>query len=190
MLATALAWLLAATGLVTPAVPANSPSLLPIPVGPGQRYRPPAVAPDGRPRAGMPCQAQDGTRFPVHLELFAAGRVVIVPAGIGIAPPLERSGAYVSGGSCRYPLATVEPTGLIWVLNGEPRTLGDLFAVWDRRLGPGRMLGFRGRVGVTIDGAAYTGDPRSAPLRERSQIVVQVGRAVPPHPAYRFPDER
>ena len=51
-------------------------------------------------------------RFRVHLELFARGLVLLVPAGIGVAPPVERDGAYVLGGRCLYPLRTREPTGV------------------------------------------------------------------------------
>ena len=54
----------------------------------------------------------------MHVELFANRRVVIVPAGIGIVPPLRRDGAYVLGGRCSYPLRTREPTGVVEVAGG------------------------------------------------------------------------
>jgi hypothetical protein len=175
-LAGLLAWVLAAL------------SVVPVPVGTAG-HRPAAALNDGSPVAGMAC-ASAGDRFPVHVEVFAAGRAAVVPAGIGIAPPVRRSGAYVTGGSCRYPLVTTEPTGVVWVRAGRPRTLGDLFVLWGQPLGRWRLLGFDGRVSVTVDGRGYRGDPRTLRLRERSQIVVQVGRHVPPHPAYRFPGDR
>jgi|tagenome__1003787_1003787.scaffolds.fasta_scaffold20989850_8 hypothetical protein len=190
LVASALAWLLAAAGLLAPAVPAGSPSLIPVPVGRGADFRPPAAPLEGAVIAGMGCRPVDGVRDPVHVEVFARGRVVIVPAGIGIAGPLERRGAYAFGGRCRYPLVTVEPTGVVWVSDGAGATLGELFALWGRPLRRDGVLGFPGRVRVTIDGAAYHGDPAQAPLRPRSQVVVQVGARVPPHPDYRFGDER
>src|SRR2546429_7199887 len=48
---------------------------------------------------GLRCTRSSGPRFGAHLELFAAGRVVLVAPGIGIAPPRVREGAYVRGGS-------------------------------------------------------------------------------------------
>src|SRR4051812_21317582 len=110
LLASALAWLLAAAGVLAPALPAGSPSLIPVPVGRGADFRPPAAPLDGGVVTGMGCGPVDDARSPVHVEVFARGRVVIVPAGIGIAGPVERRGAYVFGGRCRYPLVTVEPT--------------------------------------------------------------------------------
>src|SRR4051794_23313187 len=77
--------------------------------GPGPRHRPPsrsARAARGKPIAGLRCRRDDAVRFPVHLELFAERRVVLIPPGVGIAPPRRRTGAYVSGGRCWYPLRT------------------------------------------------------------------------------------
>ena len=37
--------------------------------------------------------------------------------------------------------------------------LRDLFSVWGRRLGRGRLLSFRGRVAVFVDGRRFRGDP-------------------------------
>jgi hypothetical protein len=62
---------------------------VPTPIGVGAAFHPPALSREvvvGAPVGGFRCGA-DGTRFGVHLELFAAGRVVVVPAGIGVAPP-------------------------------------------------------------------------------------------------------
>src|SRR5207247_2614682 len=93
----------------------------PAPIGVGPGFRP---APGAHPVSGLTCRAADTPRYGVHLELFSAGRVVIVPAGIGIAPPLHREGAYVRGGRCSYPLRTREPTGVIEVKRGSRLTLG------------------------------------------------------------------
>ena len=122
----------------------------------------------------------------VHLELFARGRVMLLPAGVGIAPPRRRSGAYVTGGRCRYPVWTDEPTGLVAV-SGAAR-LGDLAAVWGRPLGPRALAGFAGAVRAHVDGRRWRGDPRDIPLRRHAQIVLEVGRPyVTPHARYRFP---
>src|SRR5438046_2534422 len=83
---------------------------VPTPIGVGPRYHPPATSARvaaAKPVGALRCGAA-GARFGVHLELFANRRVVIVPAGIGMAPPLVRDGAYVRGGRCSYALRTRE----------------------------------------------------------------------------------
>lgn len=166
-------------------LPRSAPS-----VGPDARWRPRALSPavrDARPVAGLRCSAAERPRFGVHVELFAARRVVIVPAGIGVAPPQRREGAYVHGGRCRYPLRTHEPTGVVEVERGRTLKLGDLFALWGQPLSARRLVGFRGRVRAYVGGRRWRRDPRSIPLRRHAQIVLQVRGHVPPHAAYRFP---
>lgn len=148
------------------------PSLHPWPIGVGPRYHPAPLRRSGRPVGMLRC-ASGGRSFRVHLELFAHRRVVIVPPAIGAGP------------GCRYPLWTSAPTGVVSV-RGR-RTLGDLFAVWGRRLGPGRLLSFRGRVSVYVGGRLRRGDPGMLMLTPRQQVVVEVGGYVAPHPAYVFP---
>jgi hypothetical protein len=143
----------------------------PWPIGVGPRYQPAALRRDGRPVGGLRCAS--GRTFAVHVELFANRRVVIVPRGIGVAP------------RCTYPLSTTEPTGVVHV-RGR-RTLGDLFLVWGRRVGPHRLLSFTGHVSVFVGGRPFAGDPRRVPLTRHAQIVVEVGGHVAPHPSYLFP---
>ena len=115
------------------------PPVYPWPIGAGAAYHPPSAnarAADGRPFGRFRCGSGGGT-FQVHVELFARRRVAIVPPRIGIA----RSG-------CRYPLRTTTPTGVVAVERRGRWTLGDLFAIWGRRLSPSRLLSFQGRVAV------------------------------------------
>jgi hypothetical protein len=159
-------------------------------VGPGTRFRPPSLgsrAARALPVHGLRCSRVARPRFGVHLELFAARRVVLVAPGIGVAPPRVRRGAYVSGGRCSYPVRTREPTGVIEVDAARQLTLGQLFAVWGQPLSRTGMAGFRGRVSAYADGHRRPGDPGAIPLRRHAQIVVEVGGHVPPHAAYRFP---
>lgn len=154
---------------------ASPPPVYPWPIGAGPRYQPTAANPAtlaGRPVSRMRCG--NGHTFAVHVELFAHRRVVVVPRGIGIA----RSG-------CTYPLSTTEPTGVVHVRGDH--TLGDLFAVWGRRLSGSRLLSFRGRISVFVAGLRWRGDPRDVPLRSHGQIVVEVGPYVAPHTTYLFP---
>lgn len=137
--------------------------------------------------------ANDGERHVgAHLELFAHRRVVVVPAGIGMAPPLRADGAYVRAARCSYPVRTREPTGLLEL---DPRrgafTLGELFAIWGQPLSATRLAGFRAppgtRVAAYLDGRPWPGDPRALPLRRHAVIVLEVAGHVPPHTTYRFP---
>jgi hypothetical protein len=122
-----------------------------------------------------------------HVELFGRGHVVIVPAGVGVAPPRVRSGAYVTRGRCRYPIWTSEPTGLVR-LGRRGLTLGDLFAVLGQPLSRGRMARWRATVRAYVGGARWRGDPRRIPLRPHAQIVVQAGPPVlRPNSHYHFP---
>ncbi len=156
---------------------------VPTPLGVGPRYHPPAGA---RPVAGLRCLAREPARFGVHVELFANRRAAIVPAGIGIAPPLRRDGPYVRGGRCSYPLRTREPTGVVEVVRGARLTLGTLFSIWGQSLSPVRLAGFRGRVHAFVGGRPWRGDPRSIPLSRHAQIVLEVGGYVPPHASFLF----
>jgi hypothetical protein len=145
---------------------AAPPPVYPWPIGVGPRYHPTA---HGSAPVALHCA---GRSFAVHVELFAARKVVIVPPGIG------GSKACVS---------TAEPTGVVHVAASRRLTLGDLFAVWGRRLRPTAFLSFRGRVSVFVGGRRFGGDPRSVPLTKHAQIVVEIGAYVAPHPRYLFP---
>jgi hypothetical protein len=129
-------------------------------------------------------------RFRVHLELFARKLVLLVPAGVGVSPPLRRNGAYVLGGRCSYPLRTHEPTGVIEVASTRPLRLGDVFRVWGQPLSPQRLAGFRTaqRVLAFVNGKHRPGDPRAIPLRRHDEIVLEIGGYVPPHSSYLFPN--
>ena len=179
---------------------------MPVPAGHTAAYRLPAVSrrvATHRPVGRLGCRtATTGSRYGVHLELYAARLVVPVPAGIGIAPPQRRRGAYVLGGACVYPLWTTEPTGVIVVDRGLqsrdrsvrsrggrdlPPTLGELFAVWGQPLSRERLAGFRSPVRAYLGGAVWTGPPQAIPLTPHAEIVLEVGGAIPPHRTYLFP---
>jgi hypothetical protein len=124
----------------------------------------------------------------VHVEIFVDRRVLLLPAGIGLKPPLRRAGlARIAGGACAYPLHTLDPTGTVFVDRTRGRVLGDLFAVWGQRLGPSRLLSFAGRVRVFRNGREWKGDPRQVPLARHDSVVLEVGGYIPPHPRYLFP---
>jgi hypothetical protein len=168
-------------------------ALVPTPIGAGPQFHPGATSPavlHARPVRSMSCAADEVPRVGVHVELFAHGRVVIVPAGIGISPPVARRGAYVVSGRCSYPLRTREPTGVIEVARDSRHTLGDFFAVWGKALSPRRLLGFptdaERPVRAYVDGRRYQGSPSSIVLRRHAEIVLELGPYVPPHAEFRF----
>jgi hypothetical protein len=153
-------------------------AIVPTPIGTGPGYHP-------TPGANGPCVSAPldrGAR--VHLELFAGGRVVIVPAAVGVRGARLVLGR-VTGARCRAPAWTTDPTGVVSYEKGF--TLGGVFAVWGRPLGPQRLLGFRDRVRVYVNGLRRTVDPRRLRLRDGDEIVLEVGALVPPHRSYRFP---
>jgi hypothetical protein len=165
---------------------------VPTPIGAGPRYHPPAAPKRvlrGRPVGPLRCEA-GGRRFGVHLELFARGRVVIVPAGIGVAAPRRRIGAFVRPGGCSYAARTLEPTGVVEVRRGPRLTLGDLFAVWGQPLSATRLAGFStaraAPVRAYVAGRRWRGPPAGIPLRRHAQIVLELGRFIPPHRSFRF----
>lgn len=184
---------IAAASVALVAASSAAAALVPTPIGAGAPFHPTATSPRvaaAQPVRSMSCVADEVPRMGVHLELFARGRVVIVPAGIGISPPLARRGAYVVSGRCSYPLRTREPTGVIEVARGERHTLGDVFAVWGKALSSTRLAGFRidalHPVRAYVDGRRRRGALSSIVLRRHAEIVLELGAHVPPHTQFRF----
>ena len=155
---------------------------IPTPIGVGPAFHPPALSravSTGAPAGGFRCG--DGrARFGVHLELFAAGRVVIVPAGIGVAPPWRRAGAYVRSGRCSYAARTREPTGVIEVSPAE-LTLGDFFAIWQVPLSATQVGPAQGPVIAYVNGSRDDRNPADIPLLAHERIQLNIGGDVPPY---------
>jgi hypothetical protein len=168
------------------------PSDHPVHVGAGPPYRLAALSRAVAARqaiGGLLCTRRHPAQYGVHLELFAHRLVMPVSAGIGVAPPVRRSGAYVLSGGCTYPVRTLEPTGVIRVDRGLGSTpaLGTLFALWGQPLGRRALAGFRGPVLAYVDGRRWRGSPQSIPLRRHAQIALEIDGALLPHPHYEFP---
>jgi len=154
-------------------------------------YRLSATSPAVRaakPVGAFTCSQSSPLRFRVHLELFARKLVLLVPAGVGVAPPVRKDHGRVTEARCLYPLRTREPTGVIEVASAGAPRLGDVFRVWGQPLTPRRIAGFtRQPVLAFVNGKRYSGDPRSIPLRRHDEIVLEIGGYVPPHTSYLFP---
>lgn len=167
---------------------------VPTPIGAGALFHPEADNPRVAARVpirGLRCTSARRRWTAFHLEVFARGLVVLVPAGIGIAPPRASDGVYVTSGRCSYALRTREPTGVVELEAGTRRTLGDFFAVWGAPLTATRLAGFRAvageRVRAYVAGRQWRGDIRAIPLTVHAQVVLQLGPYIPPHPSYHFP---
>jgi hypothetical protein len=156
------------------------------PIGVGPRFQPPA---SGSPVG--PCRRELGTRRGVHVEVFAADRVVIVPAGIGAIAPRRLSDGQITRARCYGALVTLDPTGVILVRSGQRLILFDLFRAWGQPLGTSRLASFRAAPGthvtVFVGGRLWHGAPGRVPLTPHSEIVVEIGPHVPPHSSFTFP---
>lgn len=155
-------------------------------IGRGTRFQPPATGP-----IVGPCRRELGPRVGVHVELFAANRVVLVASGIGTRPPRAYSEGRISEALCYGDLVTLEPTGVVLVRRGTRLRLSDLFRAWGQRLSPRSLATFsappRRRVRAFVDGRPWRGRPGDVPLVAHSEIVLEVGPYVPPHSRYTFP---
>lgn len=169
-LAVLLAVLSAAIGVLN-----SSTTAVPTPIGVGTAY---TLAP-GPPLSGTgdACTAGRVADSAAHVELFAQGRALLIPVGVGV------------GHGCRRSLWTTEPTGVIHMSGGEA-TLGRLFAIWGQPLSHNRLAGFTaaGPVRVYVDGVRIHEPPQSVALRPHSEVVVELGGYVPPHRFYIFPE--
>ena len=156
------------------------------PIGRGPAFQPPVSGPVlGR------CARRLGRRTGAHVEVFAANRVVLIPAGIGTEPPRRFFSGRISGAACYGELVTLDPTGLVLIRTGTRPRLGDLFRSWGQPLSSRRAGLFSaatgGGVQVFVDGRRWPGAPSRVPLRPHAEIVLEVGPYVPPHAAYTFP---
>ena len=163
---------------------------IPTPIGAGPRFQPGAGSASlGGPRGGFRCQPGELTGDTAHLELFAERKVVLVPEGIGVAPPLQHGPQRLLGGRCRYPVATADRLGTV-DFTRDGLTLGDVFAVWGRPLGSDVLLSFHARQGshvrAFVNGEEWSRDVRRVPLSHHAVIVVEINGFVPPHSTFLF----
>jgi hypothetical protein len=152
--------------------PSSSARQLPVPtpIGVTAGYEVPATTVAtrrGDPVGDLACRVGSGRGFPVHVELFVHRRVLLLPAGIGIATPLRTADGTVTPLGCSYPFFTIDPTGVVHVTAAAPSTLADVFRIWHQPLTRHRLLGFRSRRPLTafVNGRRWHGDPGRIPLR-------------------------
>jgi hypothetical protein len=154
------------------------------PIGAQVRFHPPT------PNRSVPnCAPALGARSAVHVELFAADRVVVLPAGIGTQGPRRLFAGRVARARCYGDVVTLEPTGIVLVRRGTHARLGDLFRHWGFPLTPTRLGSFQTPDGVRVyvNGRRLDLDPRTVELSPHAEIVLEVGPFVPPHASFTFP---
>jgi hypothetical protein len=133
---------------------------------------------------GIACQSATAVLFHIHahLTIFVDGKPRRVPAGIGIAPPLEvdetPAGEFVTGATCFMWLHTHSADGIIHTESPVTRiyTLGNFFDIWGQPLGADRVGPARGAVTAFFNGHVFDGNPREIPLAAHAQIQLDVGR--------------
>ena len=156
------------------------------PIGTGPRF----TLPPSGPVAG-PCQRSLGPRVGVHVEVFAANRVLLLPAGIGARRPWAKLNGRITSAGCYGGLVTLDPTGLVLVRPGTGLSLADLFRSWGEPLSRTRLTSFSAPAGtqvtVFVNGRRWNAGPASVPLTRHAEIVLEVGPHVPPHSSYAFP---
>jgi hypothetical protein len=156
------------------------------PIGQGVRFDPPVRGPV----LGQ-CRQALGPRAGVHVEVFAADRVVLLAAGIGTRSPRRFSYGRVTAAGCYGELVTLEPTGLLLLRPDARLSVGDLFRSWGQSLKAREMAGFRVPAGsgvrAYVNGRRWTRPVARIPLVRHAEIVLEIGPYVPPHSTYSFP---
>lgn len=125
-----------------------------------------------------------------HLDVFANGAPVVVPAGIGINitdPAVKKfgTGADLGYGGidppckqvCISPLHTHDTGGVLHTESASavPNTLGQFFGEWAVPITASCLGHVCGGVKIYIDGKQVTDDPKRIQLLDQREIAVVVG---------------
>src|SRR5579871_289973 len=130
---------------------------------------------------GIGCGAQEYATLHVHshLAIFDNGKQIQVPQWIGFAPSVA--------GGCLYWIHTHDGSGIIHLEapdiappQGGEYTLGMLFDIWGQPLQRQDVAGFVGPVTAYVNGTKYDGELSAIPLGAHQQIVLMIGKPVPP----------
>jgi len=147
----------------------------------------PATTRGGQTVDGISCRKQsvETVKYHVHVHVavYVKGKMMRLPAGIGITQPrlLEKfsNGHFYDVGpyDCLYWLHTHVADGIIHVESPGRRTftLGEFFDIWNQPLGPSQVGPAKGTVVVYENGKKLHGNPRLTPLVARANIQIDVG---------------
>jgi hypothetical protein len=171
--------------VLPPAASASDPEPYPAPNDPMARAR----------AAGLVPETAEQLKYHVHshLDVFIDGKHIIVPAGIGIDINDPRVHSLVTDGfpsyggisipcdrPCISPLHTHDVSGVIHTESSthKDNALGQLFTEWGVRLDANCFATYckpAKSVAVYVDGKNFTGDPRTIPLSDQTEIAIVVG---------------
>jgi len=142
---------------------------------------------------GVPCFVEDLPvhHFHIHVAVYVDGADVVVPAGIGVGRPWGKAAdGFIVNGSCFAWIHTHDESGVVHVFTqiGQSYTLGQVFSVWGQPLDAEGALGVHEHVKTFVNGQEFDGNPRSVPLRNLENVVLELGKppATPPPALYDF----
>jgi hypothetical protein len=140
---------------------------------------------------GISCDTSEQLLFHIHahLGIYEQGKQLLIPAGIGIGPPLQILNGFVVGGSCFSWIHTHDESGIIHIESPVQRTftLGDLFDIWGQPLSAAQVGPVHGGVVGFVGDMSFKGDVRTIPLTDHAVIQLDVGQpALVPQP-YTWP---
>jgi hypothetical protein len=128
---------------------------------------------------GISCDTSEQLLFHIHAHvgIYEQGKHLLIPAGIGIGPPLELLNGFVVGGSCFSWIHTHDESGIIHIESPVQRTftLGDLFDIWGQPLSATQVGPVHGGVVGFVGGTSFNGDVRTIPLTAHAVIQLDVG---------------
>ncbi len=130
----------------------------------------------------------------VHLSMFVDGKPKLLPAGIGIVPPVsvQRDSLgypHVFSGKCFYWMHTHSESGIIHVESPVKRsfTLGAFFSEWGQSLSRQQLGPFHGNVVVYLNGKRTNINPSDIKMRELLVVTLEVGKPQVPPPGFTWP---
>ncbi len=140
---------------------------------------------------GITCDVNEQLLFHIHahLAIFVDGQQRLLPAGIGIGPPLEFEQGFVVGGSCFSWLHTHDQSGVIHIESPIQRvyTLGNFFDIWGQPLSAKKVGPAEGDVTAYENGQPFTGDITTIPLDAHDLVQLDVGTPTPSPQPFTFP---
>jgi hypothetical protein len=141
----------------------------------------------GQPVMGLSCGVMvENYHVHSHVSLILNGQALALPGNIGIV-------ALTPTSNCFYNIHTHDTSGKVHVESPAPATftLGQLFAIWGRPLGPtntGDHPGLPVVIYIVDEGATaatkFEGDFATIELLSHRGIVIQIGTEIPEIPTF------
>jgi len=135
---------------------------------------------------GIECNGQEqlAVHYHAHLAIFANGRPLAVPEGIGQVGPLVEPpspwGPFAGNEGCYYWLHTHTQDGVIHMElpAAFTATLGDFFDLWGQPLSSSQVGPQRGSVAAFVNGTRYSGNLRNIVLGDHTLVQLDIGGTV------------